>query len=94
MLGLDLGSHPTWTLGSITLENFTLSPSNSEAILWFSNSANGASPQDATTLLKSCEIGPDGACTFNFSSILDPNLDSYAYLFLTAYNFDGDQPAW
>ena len=97
MLGLNLGSHSAWTLGSITLENFSLSPSVSEAILWFSNSADGSSPQDATTLknASSCAggaTGANGSCTFDFSSIADPGLNGYTYLFVTTYNFDGDQP--
>lgn len=96
MLEIDLGSHPHWTLASITLENFLLSPSSKEAILWFSNSSNGASPQDATTLSKptSCvATGADGSCTFDFSAITDAELNDYPYLFVTAFNFDGTQPA-
>jgi hypothetical protein len=63
--------------------------------LWFSTSLDGSNPQDATTLVNSSSCaatGADGSCTFNFSSIVDPGLNNYAYLFVTAYNYDGDQP--
>ncbi len=96
MLGIDLGSHSAWDLVSITLENFLLSPSSNEAILWFSDSSNGANPKDATTLVKSTSCsatGPDGSCTFDFSAISDSALNNYTYLFVTAYNFDGTQPS-
>jgi hypothetical protein len=96
MLGIDLGSHSAWTLESITLENFLLSPSSDEAILWFSDSSNGASPEDITTLVNSSScaaIGADGSCTFDFSASTDADLNDYTYLFVTAYNYNGTQPA-
>jgi len=96
MIGISLGSHPAWNLTSIEFENFLFSPSAGEVFFWFSNSANGASPQDTKELPSptACSsTGADGSCTYNLSGIADPDLNSYAYLFVTAVNFNGTQPA-
>jgi hypothetical protein len=93
MLGINLGSHPAWTLGSITFENFLLSPSTGQVILWLSNSSNGATPEDITTLPSptACNAtGADGSCTFDFSAA---DVNSYSYLFVTGVNYNGVQPS-
>jgi PEP-CTERM motif len=103
-LTLALGSHPSWSLQSITFGDVMMTPGE-QVEFWFDNDATRSAAildkHDDTILQVGSNvcvggIGANGSCLFDFSALgVDP--DNYLYLWATAVNPNSDnanlQPA-
>ncbi len=98
-LTLDLGSHPNWSLQSITFGDVMATPGE-QVEFWFNNDATQSASindkNDDTILQLGSNlcvggIGANGSCLFDFSALgVDP--DNYQYLWATAVNPNSSNP--